>query len=129
VQAAQLFAQDVDAGLLRMSTKIGVPMAACLAGRRRGGAGVEGAGRTTAGWMRISWHGCVTLDATRPSTGRMKTSGGRWPGSRRCSCGCSACHIRCGAPRTCCTRSGSPRPRAERRIELLCPASRLPLFG
>jgi hypothetical protein len=45
VQAGQLFAQDVDAGLLRMSTKIGVPMAACLAGRRRGGAGVEGAGR------------------------------------------------------------------------------------
>jgi hypothetical protein len=46
LQAAQMFEQDIDtvhvAQQLRVSTKVGVPMAAALLGGRPGGVGVQG---------------------------------------------------------------------------------------
>jgi hypothetical protein len=38
-------------------------MAACLAVGGEAALASKGPGGTTAGWMRISWHGCAALDA------------------------------------------------------------------
>ena len=104
LQAAEMFAQELDARQVARSLRVSTK-SACQWRRawRAGGRRWPHEGRAAAVQRLRPGRAAARRFGRRLRTAGSRTSGGPWPGSPSWSCACSASRTRCAGSRSCCT--------------------------